>query len=58
MTINELKNIAGDCKTTSRWASVDGKTLRIVTVGRTAVRLMAGSGSIITVAPADVQKAW
>jgi len=25
MTINELKNIAGDCKTTSRWASGTAK---------------------------------
>jgi len=58
MTTNELKNIAGDCKNTSRWATVDGKTLRIVAVGRTAVRLMTGSGRIITVAHADIQAAW
>lgn len=71
MFIGSIKNLAGDCESTHRWASVNLtdddandtnpqklSTRRIVKIGSSMVSLMGHDGKIIQVEPRQIQKVW
>jgi hypothetical protein len=71
MFLRSIKNIAGDCNKTHRWALVnltgdDGNdnkreklsTLRIVKVGTKYVSVMQANGLVLQVQPRLIAKVW
>lgn len=68
MTMASIKRIAGDCRTTHRWAKIKNDfyfswrdrytTYRIVGCGRKYVRLMNARGGVFTVTPDLIDSAW
>lgn len=65
MDIARIKRDCSDFTKTSRWAEVKsdvdpGRTTnyRIVGIGRTNVRVMSAAGTIFSVSPADIRRAW
>lgn len=66
-TIQSIRNIADDYKKSSRWATVrvynkDGQpenvNLRIITIGRTSIKLMHANGHTRIVKPEECQNVW
>jgi hypothetical protein len=59
MNIKQIKAVADDYTTNSRWARTDdGIVLRVIGVGRKHVRLMHSDGRVINVPAARVQAVW
>jgi hypothetical protein len=59
MNIKQIKAVADDYTTNSRWARTDDDlVLRVIGVGRTHVRLMYPDGRIINTPAARVQAVW
>lgn len=71
MFMASIRNIAGDCKKTHRWAKVNLtgddsnrakpeklSQRRVIGVGKTHVRLMGNDGTIVRVEPVDVVAVW
>lgn len=68
MTIQQVKRVADDCKTASRWAKVKNdfftswrdrhSQYRIVGIGRKYVRLMDGRGEIHNETPDAIVSVW
>lgn len=66
MTMQEIKDIAGDYQQASRWAALSIVTaearktvnLRIISIRRNTVRVMHANGTTRLVQPEDIEKAW
>ena len=71
MFISSIKNIAGDCEKTHRWASINLtdddandsepqklSIRRIVKIGRSDVTVMGSDGATYKIEPARIQKVW
>lgn len=71
MFLGSIRSLAGDCQKTHRWCLVnltgdDANSSRreklvqrrIIGVGRKKVRLMSGSGEVVSVEPVLIQRVW
>ncbi|NQU22781.1 MAG: hypothetical protein HQ567_16000 [Candidatus Nealsonbacteria bacterium] len=55
MTIQELRNAAGDPTTTTVYVGLYGERRgRLIGIGREYIRVMYGDGRIVTIPPDDV----
>jgi hypothetical protein len=71
MFMGSIRNLAGDCKETHRWALVNLtgddanankreklSQRRIIGIGKNKVRLLSNGGEVVEVDPVLIQRVW